>query len=80
MQQGRRSAGIGGAACSGTSLPARVEGREVTLSGTVNSRFEKRHAEDIADQWGLSKEQLDEYSLRSHEHQGVADVERVLFG
>jgi osmotically-inducible protein OsmY len=26
-----------------------VQNREVTLSGTVNSRFEKRHAEDIAD-------------------------------
>ncbi len=26
-----------------------VQNREVTLSGTVNSRFEKRHAEDIAE-------------------------------
>jgi osmotically-inducible protein OsmY len=26
-----------------------VTGREVTLTGTVNSRFEKRHAEDIAE-------------------------------
>jgi osmotically-inducible protein OsmY len=26
-----------------------VQDREVTLSGTVNSRFEKRHAEDIAE-------------------------------
>jgi hypothetical protein len=26
-----------------------VSNREVTLSGTVNSRFEKRHAEDLAE-------------------------------
>ena len=32
-------------------------------------------AEDIADQWGLSKEQLDEYSLRSHERAQAATEE-----
>jgi osmotically-inducible protein OsmY len=32
-----------------SEIEVRVENREVTLSGTVNSRFEKRHAEDIAE-------------------------------
>jgi osmotically-inducible protein OsmY len=32
-----------------SEIDVRVENREVTLSGTVNSRFEKRHAEDIAE-------------------------------
>ncbi|HEU4519945.1 MAG TPA: BON domain-containing protein [Microvirga sp.] len=32
-----------------SEIEVRVESREVTLSGTVNSRFEKRHAEDIAE-------------------------------
>ena len=32
-----------------SEIEVRVENREVTLSGTVASRFEKRHAEDIAE-------------------------------
>lgn len=32
-----------------SEIEVRVENREVTLTGTVNSRFEKRHAEDLAD-------------------------------
>jgi osmotically-inducible protein OsmY len=32
-----------------SEIEVRVENREVTLNGTVNSRFEKRHAEDIAE-------------------------------
>ncbi|HEV2563521.1 MAG TPA: BON domain-containing protein [Microvirga sp.] len=32
-----------------SEIEVRVEGREVTLTGTVNSRFEKRHAEDLAE-------------------------------
>jgi osmotically-inducible protein OsmY len=32
-----------------SEIEVRVENREVTLSGTVNSRFEKRHAEDVAE-------------------------------
>ncbi len=32
-----------------SEIEVRVENREVTLTGTVASRFEKRHAEDIAD-------------------------------
>ena len=32
-----------------SEIDVRVENREVTLSGTVNSRFEKRHAEDITE-------------------------------
>jgi osmotically-inducible protein OsmY len=32
-----------------SDIEVRVENREVTLSGTVNSRFEKRHAEDVAE-------------------------------
>lgn len=32
-----------------SEIEVRVEGREVTLVGTVNSRFEKRHAEDLAE-------------------------------
>jgi len=32
-----------------SEIEVRVENREVTLAGTVNSRFEKRHAEDLAD-------------------------------
>ncbi|MEE1657966.1 BON domain-containing protein [Microvirga sp. CF3062] len=32
-----------------SEIDVRVENREVTLTGTVNSRFEKRHAEDIAE-------------------------------
>lgn len=32
-----------------SDIEVAVQGREVTLSGTVGSRFEKRHAEDIAD-------------------------------
>jgi hypothetical protein len=32
-----------------SEIEVRVENREVTLSGTVNSRFEKRHAEDLAE-------------------------------
>lgn len=32
-----------------SEIDVRVESREVTLTGTVNSRFEKRHAEDIAE-------------------------------
>jgi len=32
-----------------SEIDVRVENREVTLSGTVTSRFEKRHAEDIAE-------------------------------
>lgn len=32
-----------------SEIEVAVSGREVTLSGTVNSRFEKRHAEDIAE-------------------------------
>jgi len=32
-----------------SEIEVSVANREVTLSGTVNSRFEKRHAEDIAD-------------------------------
>lgn len=32
-----------------SEIEVSVSNREVTLSGTVNSRFEKRHAEDIAD-------------------------------
>lgn len=32
-----------------SEIEVRVENREVTLTGTVNSRFEKRHAEDIAE-------------------------------
>ncbi|WP_243371253.1 BON domain-containing protein [Microvirga solisilvae] len=32
-----------------SEIEVSVTGREVTLSGTVNSRFEKRHAEDIAE-------------------------------
>ena len=32
-----------------SEIEVSVSGREVTLSGTVNSRFEKRHADDIAE-------------------------------
>ncbi len=32
-----------------SEIEVSVSNREVTLSGTVNSRFEKRHAEDIAE-------------------------------
>ncbi|MBJ6124768.1 BON domain-containing protein [Microvirga splendida] len=32
-----------------SEIDVRVENREVTLTGTANSRFEKRHAEDIAE-------------------------------
>src|SRR3712207_9196144 len=32
-----------------SEIEVRVENREVTLTGTVNSRFEKRHAEDLAE-------------------------------
>jgi Flp pilus assembly secretin CpaC len=32
-----------------SEIEVSVTNREVTLSGTVNSRFEKRHAEDIAE-------------------------------
>jgi hypothetical protein len=32
-----------------SEIDVRVENREVTLSGMVNSRFEKRHAEDITE-------------------------------
>ena len=32
-----------------SEIEVRVENREVTLNGTVASRFEKRHAEDIAE-------------------------------
>ncbi len=32
-----------------SEIDVRVENREVTLAGTVNSRFEKRHAEDLAE-------------------------------
>jgi BON domain len=32
-----------------SEIEVRVENREVTLTGTVNSRFEKRHAEDIVE-------------------------------
>lgn len=32
-----------------SEIEVRVEGREVTLTGTVNGRFEKRHAEDLAE-------------------------------
>ncbi|MCG7391851.1 BON domain-containing protein [Microvirga sp. ACRRW] len=32
-----------------SEIEVSVSSREVTLSGTVNSRFEKRHAEDIAE-------------------------------
>lgn len=32
-----------------SEIEVSVTGREVTLSGTVNSRFEKRHAEDLAE-------------------------------
>ncbi len=32
-----------------SEIDVRVENREVTLTGTVNSRFEKRYAEDIAE-------------------------------
>jgi hypothetical protein len=32
-----------------SKIEVRVENREVTLNGTVASRFEKRHAEDIAE-------------------------------
>jgi osmotically-inducible protein OsmY len=32
-----------------SEIDVRVENREVTLSGTVRSRFEKRHAEDVAE-------------------------------
>ncbi len=32
-----------------SDIEVTVQNREVTLSGTVNSRFEKRHAEDIAE-------------------------------
>lgn len=32
-----------------SEIEVAVSNREVTLSGTVNSRFEKRHAEDIAE-------------------------------
>jgi hypothetical protein len=32
-----------------SEIEVTVSNREVTLSGTVNSRFEKRHAEDLAE-------------------------------
>lgn len=32
-----------------SEIEVSVKGREVTLTGTVNSRFEKRHAEDLAE-------------------------------
>ncbi|WP_262029422.1 BON domain-containing protein [Microvirga sp. Mcv34] len=32
-----------------SEIEVRVENREITLTGTVNSRFEKRHAEDLAE-------------------------------
>ncbi len=32
-----------------SEIDVSVSGREVTLNGTVNSRFEKRHAEDLAE-------------------------------
>ena len=32
-----------------SEIEVRVENREVTLTGTINSRFEKRHAEDLAE-------------------------------
>jgi osmotically-inducible protein OsmY len=32
-----------------SDIEVAVSGREVTLTGTVNSRFEKRHAEDLAE-------------------------------
>ena len=32
-----------------SEIEVSVAGREVTLAGTVNSRFEKRHAEDLAE-------------------------------
>jgi BON domain-containing protein len=32
-----------------SEIDVTVAGREVTLKGTVNSRFEKRHAEDLAE-------------------------------
>jgi len=32
-----------------SEIEVRVENREVTLSGTISSRFEKRHAEDLAE-------------------------------
>lgn len=32
-----------------SEIDVSVSNREVTLNGTVNSRFEKRHAEDLAE-------------------------------